>query len=190
MTDDVAPSAEQQSLPHDGHLILVGLPGAGKSTVGRAAARVLGRPFIDFDREIESRAGKTVARIFAEQGEAAFRAREVALTRELAGAPPMVWAPGGGWVTNSEVLALVRPPGRIIHLRISPEAALRRLSRSRVARPLLQAADPSAAMDRLWSSRADLYSRADVTIDVESVDTQQVVEQVVALARNLTTGLG
>lgn len=102
----------------------------------------------------------------------------------------MVLAPGGGWITNSGVLALVRPPGRIIHLRISVEGALRRLSRSRVVRPLLRTEDPEAAMARLWERREALYAQADLVIDVEVVDSQQVVAQVVALARNLTSGLG
>ncbi len=177
-------------LPLDGHLVLVGLPGSGKSTVGRVVARVLGRPFLDFDLEIEKRAGRSVSRLFAQEGEPAFRAREVALTEELASAPPMVLAPGGGWITNVGVVALIRPPGRIIHLLISPDAALKRLTRSRVSRPLLRTADPEAAMNRLWETRAGLYAQADLVIDVEVVDSQQVVEQIAALARDLTAGLG
>ncbi len=187
------PSSELQQrvvLPLDGHVVLVGLPGAGKTTIGKAVAKVLGRPFLDFDLEIERRAGKTVARIFAEEGEGAFRAWEVALTRELAAAPPMMLAPGGGWVTNSGVVDLIRPPGRIVHLRISPEAALRRLTRSRVVRPLLRTADPGVTISHLWESRAHLYATADLEINVEVVDAQRVVEQITMLARGLTPGLG
>jgi shikimate kinase len=176
--------------PVDGHLVLVGLPGAGKSTIGRAAARMLGRPFLDFDLEIERRTGRTVARFFAEHGEPAFREAEVALTRELAAAPPMVLSPGGGWVTNAGVIALLRPPGRLIHLRISPSEALRRLSRSRVVRPLLAQADPAARIHALWEARKGLYGQADAEIDVELVDSQQVVESVVALARAGVAGIG
>jgi shikimate kinase len=174
----------------DGHVVLVGLPGAGKSTVGRAVAKALGRPFLDFDVEIERRTGRSVARFFAEQGEAAFRALEVDLTRELAAAPPMVLSPGGGWVTNSGVMALLRPPGRIIHLRLSPAEALRRLSRSRVVRPLLQHADPAAAMQALWDARADLYNAADLVVDVEAVASQQLTEKIVALAHGRTPEIG
>ena len=170
--------------------MLVGLPGSGKSTIGRALARTLQRPFLDFDIEIERRAGKSVARIFAEDGEIAFRGLERSLTEELAKSAPMVLAPGGGWVTNDGVMALLRPPGRIIHLRISPQSALRRLGRSRVVRPLLKVADPRAAIEQLWQRRAPLYEQADWTIDVEVVDSQQVVEQIAALARSLTSGLG
>lgn len=99
-----------------GHLVLVGLPGAGKSTVGRAVARKLQRPFIDFDVELERRERKTVRELFAERGEPAFRALEVALTRELAATEPSVFAPGGGWITNPGVVELIRPPGRIIQI--------------------------------------------------------------------------
>lgn len=174
----------------DGHLVFVGLPGSGKSTVGRAAARALGRPFLDFDAEIERRTGRSVARVFAELGEVEFRAMEVDLTRELAAAPPMVLAPGGGWVTNPGVMALLRPPGRIIHLRLRPAEALRRLSRSRVVRPLLQVADPAAAMQALWEARADLYAAADYEVDVEAVDSQALTENLVALAHERTPEIG
>jgi len=181
---------ELSSLPADGHVVLVGLPGAGKSTIGRAAARALGRPFLDFDIEIERRTGRSVARLFAQEGEVAFRSRELALTRELAAAPPMVLAPGGGWVTIPGVLELVRPPGRIIHLQITPAAAIRRLARSRVVRPLLKVDDPEAALEQIWENRAGLYGLADLAINVEVVDSQRVVEMVVSLARNLPPGLG
>ncbi|MCC6244052.1 MAG: shikimate kinase [Gemmatimonadaceae bacterium] len=184
-------SADSPStLSHDGHIVLVGLPGAGKSTVGRAVAKVLGRPFLDFDVEIERRTGKSVARLFAEEGEARFRERERALTTELAAAPPMVLAPGGGWVTNPGIMEQIRPPGRIVHLAISTSGALRRVSRSRNVRPLLKTVDPQRTLDEILAKRAHLYSMADLVIDVEVVDSQQVVSKVVALARNLTPGLG
>jgi hypothetical protein len=174
----------------DGHLVLVGLPGAGKSTVGRAVARRLGRPFLDFDHELERRVGCTVAQYFARHGEPSFRELEVALTRELATAPPMVLAPGGGWVTNPGVFELLRPPGRIVHLRVSPEMAFRRISRSRNVRPLLQEADPRAKMERLWEARRALYNAADATVDVESLTSQQVTDSVAQLAHEGTPGVG
>ena len=174
----------------DGHIVLVGLPGAGKSTIAKSVAERLGRPFLDFDTEIERREGLSVARIFAERGESAFRAMEVALTRELVAAPPMVLAPGGGWVTNPGVVELLRPPARIVHLRVSPAEAVRRLSRARIIRPLLRGTDPLSAMQALWDRRAGLYSSADLEIDVELVDNQRVINAVVALACDLTPGLG
>lgn len=180
----------ERHLQIDGHLVLVGLPGAGKSTVGRGVARLLGRPFLDFDAEIERRVGRSVARYFARYGEPAFRAYEVRLTRELAAAPPMVLSPGGGWVTNPGVMEMLSPPGCIVHLRLPPEAAMRRIARSRIVRPLLQEADPGAKMQRLWEARSALYEKANAVVDVEKLTTQQVTELVVQLAREGTQGIG
>ena len=181
---------EPAHLQIDGHLVLVGLPGSGKSTVGRAVAKRLSRPFLDFDAEIERREGLSVARVFAERGEAAFRGLEYSLTQELSAAPPMVLAPGGGWVTIPGAMALLRPPGRIIHLQISPKEALRRLTRSRIVRPLLAQADPAMAMQALWDRRSGLYAMADVTVSVEAIDSQRLIDSVVALAHDGTLGIG
>ncbi len=181
---------QSAGLQIDGHLVLVGLPGSGKSTVGRAVAKRLSRPFLDFDAEIERREGISVARIFAERGEAVFRGLEYALTEELAAAPPMVLAPGGGWVTIPGAMARLRPPGRIIHLQISPKEAMRRLTRSRIVRPLLSQADPAMAMNTLWERRSGLYAMADVIINVETIDSQRLTDSVVALAHDGTEGIG
>ena len=172
-----------------GHLVLVGLPGAGKSTVGRAVARKLRRPFLDFDVELEHREGKSIAELFAERGEAAFRALEVALTRELVDTEPSVLAPGGGWITNPGMVELLRPPGCMIHLRVSPAGALKRLGSARVSRPLLMDGDPAAVLDRLWAVREELYATADGEVDTEVVDFQQVADKVVLLAQALDAGL-
>jgi shikimate kinase len=166
-----------------GHLVLVGLPGAGKSSVGRQVARRLGRPFFDFDAELERREGLTVSQLFAERGEGAFRLLESALTGELIHGEPAVFAPGGGWITNPGVVALVRPPGRIIHLRVSPAGALRRLGSARASRPLLMESDPVAVMARLWDRRGALYALADAEVDTEAVDFKRVTSQVLQLAR-------
>lgn len=170
--------------------MLVGLPGAGKSTIGRRVARLLRRPFVDFDVELERREGQTVSGLFASRGEAAFRKLEVELTVELAKTEPSVWAPGGGWITNPGVTALVRPPGRIIHLKVSPAGAMKRLGSARASRPLLMESDPGTVLDRLWASRAALYAAADAEVDTEVVDFQRVAEEVVLLARGLDAGLG
>ncbi len=174
----------------DGHLVLVGLPGAGKSTVGRALAKQLRRPFMDFDIEIERRTGSPVATLFADRGEAEFRKLEVQLTKEFVSHQPMVLSPGGGWVTNVGAADLLRPPARLVHLCITPAEALRRLARSRVVRPLLAGPDPLATIERLWTSRASLYRQADLEVDVEVNDSQRVIELIVALAHDLTPRLG
>ncbi len=163
--------------------MLVGLPGAGKSTVGRALAARLGRIFLDFDEELERRDGRTVARIFAESGEAGFRDLERALTVEVvAAAAPMVLAPGGGWITNAGVVALLRPPASIIYLAASPATALRRLGRERDVRPLLQGPDPLATLGALLARREAQYRVADHVIDTDLLDVQGVIEKIVVLA--------
>ncbi len=166
------------------HIILVGLPGAGKSTVGPLLAEALGRDFLDFDLELERRAGVSVPAQFARDGEAVFRAREAALSSELVGAPPMVLAPGGGWLTNSAAAAPLRPVGRIIYLRTSPAAALARLGDAVATRPLLASApDPLAALEALLIRRSDSYEAADVVLDTDGRSPAEVADSVVALVR-------
>ena len=176
-------SAADPSRPH---LILVGLPGSGKSTVGRAVATKLDRTFLDFDLEIERREGKSISEIFGEQGEAYFRTKEVALTKELQQVGNMVLAPGGGWITNPDVVGLLRPPGRLIYLRVQPETALHRLGNRRVLRPLLSRPDPGNELERLLGQRRAAYEAADHVIDTELYSLQRVIEKVMELASWVT----
>jgi len=165
-------------------LILVGLPGVGKTTIGKAAARRLGRQFLDFDREIERRAGMEVREIFRLKGEDAFRAMEFALTEELSTSGGMVLSPGGGWITQPKSVELLRSKGRIIYLRASPEAVARRLRRVET-RPLLAGRDPVVALGELYEKRRLLYETADIVLDTETLARQQLIEQVVELASTL-----
>lgn len=162
--------------------MLVGLPGAGKSIVGRAVAERLHRDFLDFDVEIERREGRSVARIFAELGERRFRELETVLTREVAALDGMILSPGGGWATDAERIALLRPPARLIWLRVSPEEAVRRLGDRVADRPLLAGLDPVAAMRRLLGERAPSYVLADFVVDTEAIDLQQLITHVARLA--------
>jgi shikimate kinase len=171
--------ASEQSSPH---LILVGLPGSGKSTVGRRVARRLGRLFVDFDSEIERREGKSVAQIFSEVGEPGFRALELALTRELAQTSGMVLAPGGGWTTIPGAAALLRPPARMIYLRVRAEVAIGRILRGRRIRPLLQTADPLETLKKLLAEREAGYLQADHVVDVELIKSQQLIATIARLA--------
>ncbi len=171
------------------HVILVGLPGAGKSTVGPLVAAALDRPFLDFDAELERRVGASVPEQFARDGEAAFRAREAGLSRELAAAPAMVLAPGGGWLANSAASAPLRPAGSIIYLRTAPAAALARLGAAVADRPLLAAADdPLAALSALLARRSAGYEAADFTVDTDGCDPAGVADRVVALVRTAEGG--
>jgi shikimate kinase len=171
---------ERGDKPLPPHLILVGLPGVGKTTIGRAAARRLGRSFLDFDQEIERRSGMKVREIFRLKGEEHFRALELALTHELSSSGGMVLSPGGGWITQPRSVELLRSAGRIIYLRASPEAVARRLRRVET-RPLLAGRDPVVALRELYEKRRALYETADVVLDTEGLVRQQLVTKVVEI---------
>ncbi|MDP9176565.1 MAG: shikimate kinase [Gemmatimonadota bacterium] len=166
------------------NIVLVGLPGVGKTTVGRAVARLLHYPFVDFDTEIEHREHATVAQIFERKGEAYFRTLESALTRELAGSKGTVMATGGGWVTNSDSMALLRSTGRMIYLRATPETVLARMAAGRARRPLLDGSDPVGAIKRLYQARRALYETADLVLDTEVIAKSEVIEQVCQYAQS------
>lgn len=167
-----------------GHVVLVGLPGAGKSTVGPLVATALGRPFLDFDDELERRAGRSVAEQFAEQGEPAFRAAEAALSGELAAAAPAVLAPGGGWIANAAARAALAGAGRTVYLRVRPATAARRLAASAAVRPLVAgASDPAAAVAALLARRGPLYEAADGAVDADGADPAVIAAAVVVLVQ-------
>jgi shikimate kinase len=170
-------SAADASVPH---LILVGLPGAGKSTVGSALARELDRSFLDFDAEIVRREGMTISEIFAQKGEPTFRQLEHGLTEELRAVGGMVLAPGGGWVGRPETVALIRPPSKMIYLRVRPRTALARMGRSVATRPLLGRPNPVGELERLLQERRTAYESADYVVDVERVPIPEVVRRIVA----------
>lgn len=166
------------------HLVLVGIPGAGKSTVGRELARRLQWPFVDLDDEITALAGMSVREIFAAQGEQPFRTLEREATERIAHrASPMVIAPGGGWITVPGLVDLLRPPSKLLWLRISPARALDRLGADVASRPLLAGSDPLGALTALAAARETFYLQADHTLSVESMTLDEVVRTILPLAR-------
>lgn len=174
----VTASAADPARPH---LVLVGLPGSGKSTVGAMLGARLDRPFLDFDAEIERREGMPISQIFGERGEAAFREMEAKVTGEVKALGNMVLAPGGGWITDPIAVALIRPPAIMIYLRVRPETALRRLAGSVGTRPLLNRPDPLAEINKLLEQRRAAYQSADHEIGTELLTPEQVTNQIVAL---------
>ncbi len=170
------------------HLILVGLPGAGKTVAGEALAQRLTRSFLDFDREIERRESASVSELFAIRGEHYFRERELEVTLELRQCGNMVVAPGGGWITNKGVVDILRPPAQLIYLKVQPETALARLGTARAARPLLSRPDPLAELKRLLAEREKLYLQADHVVSAEVVDVKRLVDKLVELASTIKAG--
>jgi shikimate kinase len=145
-------------------LIFIGLPGSGKSSVGRQVARRLGLTFVDSDQEIERRIGESISSFFAAHGEEAFRDLEQRVIAELAAAEGVI-ATGGGAVLRPANREVLRSAGTVIYLRSTPEDLLRRV-RHDTKRPLLQVADPLARLRELHTQRDPLYCEtAHFTVD-------------------------
>jgi shikimate kinase len=140
-------------------IALVGMPGSGKSTVGRQLARQLGRAFVDSDHEIERRIGMPIKAYFDRHGEAAFRDLEQSVIAELAAREDGVLATGGGAVIRPENRRHLSAGGPVIYLRSTPEELFRRL-RHDSQRPLLQVADPLRRLRELFRDRDPLYREA------------------------------
>ncbi len=169
-----------------GHLILVGLPGAGKTTVGPLIAAELGVEFVDVDTLIEERIGTPVATIFKDQGEEAFRAHERAFVADLvSGEARMVIAPGGGWVVQDKALESVAGRALTVYLEATPATAAVR-ARNGAVRPLL-GPDQSGWEERigeLYRERRRYYSACDLTVATGGLSAAQVARRVAELARN------
>ena len=151
-------------------MVLVGLPGAGKTSVGRRLAKELDRPFADADEQLELTAGHTIPRIFRERGEEAFRQMETDVLSDLLGRPlPIVIAAGGGTIIHERNRVLLRRHAVVVWLRASAEFLVGRTDPT--YRPLL-AEDPLAAYARLETERTGLYAEvSDAVVDVEPFHT-------------------
>ena len=167
---------------HVRRVVLVGFMAAGKSSVGRKLAESLDWGFIDFDEEIERRTGTSIPELFRVEGAAAFRALEAELTAEVAEEPWVVLAPGGGWITQPELLEFFDDETLVVWLRISPEEAIRRASGTLSHRPLLASApDPLERARLLIREREPLYRLADVVVEVDGRDVDDVAEEIADL---------
>jgi shikimate kinase len=165
------------------NIILCGFMGTGKTTVGRIIAAQLGWRFADTDRLIERSTGQTVAAIFADQGEAAFRARERQLCQEISGWRRVVVATGGGIVLDPANREALIGAGLAVCLEAPAEEIARRLERSR-ARPLLAGPDRLARIRDLLESRADAYAALPHRVNVAGRGADDVAAEIIRLWRN------
>nr|WP_255475030.1 shikimate kinase [Pusillimonas sp. ANT_WB101] len=161
--------------------MLVGMMGAGKTTIGRQLARLLDRQFIDLDHELEARCGVRVSLIFDIEGEDGFRKRETLLLDEISQQPGIVLATGGGAVLAPENRQLLKERGTVIYLRAGADELYRRVARDR-NRPLLQTADPRARLRSLLQQREPLYeSVATITVDTGAAPVSQLAHSIIPL---------
>ncbi len=165
-------------------VVLVGLMGCGKSSIGRRLATRLALPFIDADEEIERVAQKTISEIFGDHGEAFFRDREAKVIERLLASGPQVLATGGGAFMTPDTRARIRDAGVSIWLRAELPVLMRRVAK-RDTRPLLKEGDPEAVMRRLMDARYPVYAEADITVESRDVPHEGIVSEIVeALMRH------
>jgi shikimate kinase len=158
-------------------IALVGLSGAGKSSVGRGLTARLGWPLLDTDALVAQAAGCGVAQIFAEEGEARFRDLEAAALRAALESAPAIVATGAGVVLRAENRALLRARAFVVWLDAPTAALVARLRAHDEARPLLQGGDPAARLEALRAARAALYAEvADVRVETDGQGIEQICE--------------
>ena len=167
-------------------IVLVGMMGVGKSSVGRRLAARLSIPFIDADSEIEKAAGMTIPEIFAGHGEPYFRGGEARVIARLLESGPQVLATGGGAFMNPDTRALVKLKGVSVWLHADFDVLMRRTSKRRSDRPLLQTENPDETLRALLAEREPTYALADLTVQSREVPHEAIVADVMtALAAYL-----
>jgi shikimate kinase len=163
-------------------IVLIGLPGSGKTTVGGLVAEKLGCPFVDIDAVIVRRMQMPVSRIFAELGEARFRTIERDTVNEALAAAPSVIVPGGGWAAQAGNLAPVRDSAFVVYLKCMVTTAVKRLEGGN-SRPLMVGEDPVDTMRKLMLEREPWYQQNDVEVKNDMRTAQQTADEIVVLAR-------
>jgi len=169
---------------------LVGMMGAGKSSVGRRLAAKLGVPFHDADAEIEEAAGCSISEIFDRYGEAAFRDGERKIVARLLSQPPHVLATGGGAFIDPETRAKIRDMAISVWIKVPVDVLLARVGR-RDSRPLLRDRDPREVMEKLLETREPIYGEADLIVESENGPHGAMVDKIVEALkeRDLVAGL-
>jgi shikimate kinase len=161
-------------------VVLVGMMGAGKSSVGRRLATWLGIPFVDADAEIEKAAGMSIPDIFAVHGESDFRSGEARVIARLLESGPQVLATGGGAFMNADTRAAIRAKGISIWLDAERDVLLRRINKRRNERPLLQTANPGETLERLLAERNPVYAESDLAVQSREVPHETIVGEIIA----------
>jgi shikimate kinase len=159
-------------------IVLVGMMGVGKSSIGRRLAARLGVPFVDADSEIEKAAGMSIADIFARHGEADFRSGEARVIARLLDGGPQVLATGGGAVMNADTRAAIKAKGVSIWLSAEFDVLMRRINKRKNDRPMLQTADPAATLRELLVAREPVYAQADLTVQSREVPHDAIVSEI------------
>ena len=159
-------------------IVLVGLMGAGKSSIGRRLAEKLEIPFVDADHEIEVAADKTISEIFADHGEAYFREGERRVISRLIENGAQILATGGGAFINEETRRIIDSHGISVWLKADLPLLMKRVLK-RSDRPLLQTENPEAVMQKLMDQRYPLYAKADITVESKDVQHTQMVNEVI-----------
>jgi shikimate kinase len=160
-------------------IVLVGMMGVGKSSIGRRLGVRLGVPFVDADAEIEKAAGMSIADIFARHGEADFRSGEARVIARLLESGPQVLATGGGAVMNADTRAAIKAKGVSVWLAAEFEVLLRRINKRKNDRPMLQTDDPAATLRELLIAREPVYAQSDLTVQSREVPHEAVVTEIV-----------
>lgn len=164
------------------HVLLVGLPGSGKTTVGRLVAERLGTGFIDSDMIVVRKMQMPIARIFAIHGEGKFREIEKETMDQALAGPPSVLAPGGGWAAQPGQLESARENSFVVYLKTLAMTASKRAA-SENTRPILVGQDPVEEMRKLLKEREPFYSMAEAEIKNDVKSAEAAADEVVALAR-------
>jgi shikimate kinase len=164
------------------HVVLIGLPGSGKSTVGRLVAEAVRAPCQDIDAIVTRKEGRPISLIFAERGEAAFRELERREMEDALAGPPAVIIPGGGWAAQPGALASARGRALIVYLKTRPGTATTRAEPDG-NRPMLSGEDPALRMQQLLREREPFYLEADAQVETDRKSAAKVADEVIELAR-------
>jgi shikimate kinase len=159
-------------------IVLVGMMGVGKSSIGRRLAVRLGVPFVDADTEIEKAAGMSIPDIFARHGEADFRSGEARVIARLLDAGPQVLASGGGAVMNADTRAAIKAKGVSIWLKAEFDVLMRRIAKRKHERPMLQTDDPSETLRQLLITREPVYALADLIVQSREAPHDAIVAEI------------